>query len=68
MTKAVYWQPEHTIEPLREQVEANLDQKHDLFSPEYLPGPSDNRERVSSRDTLSYWKTPGCPAQATAHQ
>jgi len=39
--EAVYWQPEHTIEPLREQVEANLDQKHDLFSPEYLPGPSD---------------------------
>ncbi|GAB3037674.1 CRISPR-associated endoribonuclease Cas6 [Natronobiforma cellulositropha] len=38
---AVYWRPEHTTEPLVRQLEANLDQKHDLFAPEYLPGPSD---------------------------
>jgi len=36
-----FWRPEHTVEPLKEQLEANLDQKHDLFCPEDLPGPSD---------------------------
>ena len=38
---AVYWRPEHTTEPLMNQLEANLDKKHGLFAPEYLPGPSD---------------------------
>jgi CRISPR-associated endoribonuclease Cas6 len=39
--EAEFWRPEHTMEPFREQIEANLDRKHDLFAPEYLPGPSD---------------------------
>jgi CRISPR-associated endoribonuclease Cas6 len=38
---AVFWRPEHTMEPLRNQLEANLDKKHGLYAPEYLPGPSD---------------------------
>jgi CRISPR-associated endoribonuclease Cas6 len=38
---AVYWRPEHTMEPLKNQLEANLDKKHDLFMPDHLPGPSD---------------------------
>ena len=38
---AVYWRPEHTTEPLMNQLEANLDKKHGLFAPEYLPGPSE---------------------------
>ena len=38
---AVYWRPEHTTEPLMNQLEANLDKKHGLFGPDYLPGPSD---------------------------
>ena len=29
------------MEPLRNQLEANLDKKHGLYAPEYLPGPSD---------------------------
>ena len=37
---AVFWRPEHTTEPLMNQLEGNLDKKHDLFCPEYLPGPS----------------------------
>lgn len=36
-----FWRPEHTVEPLKKQLEANLDQKHDLFCPDDLPGPSD---------------------------
>jgi CRISPR-associated endoribonuclease Cas6 len=39
--EAEFWRPEHTMEPFRNQIEANLDQKHDLFCQEYLPGPSD---------------------------
>ncbi|QHS17814.1 CRISPR-associated endoribonuclease Cas6 [haloarchaeon 3A1-DGR] len=38
---ATYWRPEHTMEPLRNQIESNLDKKHGLFLPDYLPGPSD---------------------------
>jgi len=38
---AVFWRPEHTTKPLRAQLEANLDQKHDLYAHEHLPGPSD---------------------------
>ena len=38
---AVFWRPEHTMEPLVNQLEANLDKKHGLFGPDYLPGPSD---------------------------
>ncbi len=64
--EAVYWQPEHTIEPLREQVEANLDQKHDLFSPEYLPGPSDTEGDLFEGYELL--KTFAVPLQVTADQ
>lgn len=38
--EAEFWRPEHTMEPFRNQIEANLDQKHDRFAPDYLPGPS----------------------------
>ena len=38
---AVFWRPEHSMEPLRTQLEANLDQKHDRFAHDHLPGPSD---------------------------
>jgi len=38
---ATFWRPEHTMEPFRNQVVANLDKKHGLFAPEHLPGPSD---------------------------
>jgi CRISPR-associated endoribonuclease Cas6 len=30
------------MEPLRNQLEANLDKKHRLFAPEYLPGPTEH--------------------------
>jgi CRISPR-associated endoribonuclease Cas6 len=38
---AVFWRPEHSMEPLRTQLEANLNQKHDRFAHDHLPGPSD---------------------------
>lgn len=39
--QAEFWRPELTMEPFRNQIEANLDRKHDLYCPDYLPGPSD---------------------------
>lgn len=36
-----YWRPEHTVEPFKNALEANLQHKHDQFAPEYLPGPAD---------------------------
>ena len=38
---AVFWRPEHTMEPFRNQMVANLDKKHGLFAPDHLPGPSE---------------------------
>jgi len=38
---AQFWRPEHSMEPLRIQLENNLDRKHGLFCPDDLPGPSD---------------------------
>ncbi|WP_436909372.1 CRISPR-associated endoribonuclease Cas6 [Halosimplex marinum] len=39
-----FWKPEHSLEPLREQLENNLDRKHGQFCADYLPGPSDVAE------------------------
>ena len=39
--EAEFWRPEHTMEPFQNQIEANLDKKHGLYCPDYLPGPSD---------------------------
>lgn len=36
-----FWRPEHTMEPFQTQIENNLDKKHGLFCPDYLPGPTD---------------------------
>lgn len=36
-----FWRPKHTMEPFLNQIEANLDKKHDLYCPDHLPGPSD---------------------------
>lgn len=36
-----YWRPEFTIEPLRDAIRDNLQRKHELFAPEYVPGPEE---------------------------
>jgi CRISPR-associated endoribonuclease Cas6 len=38
---AQFWRPEHSMEPLRVQLENNLDKKHGHYCPDDLPGPSD---------------------------
>jgi CRISPR-associated endoribonuclease Cas6 len=44
--EAEFWRPEHTMEPFQNQIEANLDQKHDLYAPDHLPGPSDMEDNL----------------------
>lgn len=60
---AVFWRPEHTVEPLRKQLEANLDQKHDLFAPDYLPGPSETNGDLF--DGYELLKTFAVPLEVT---
>lgn len=38
---ATFWEPDHGMDPLKTQIENNLDKKHDLFCPDSLPGPSE---------------------------
>lgn len=38
--KAIFWQPEHSMEPFIKQIENNLDKKHTQFCPDYLSGPN----------------------------
>lgn len=63
---ATFWRPEHTMEPFRTQVTANLDRKHGLFAPDYLPGPSDcDGDLFDSYDLL---KTYALPVDVTEGQ
>jgi CRISPR-associated endoribonuclease Cas6 len=63
---ATFWRPEHSMAPFRRQVRANLDRKHRLFAPDYLPGPSDcEGELFDSYDLL---KTYALPVQVTEAQ
>jgi CRISPR-associated endoribonuclease Cas6 len=63
---ATFWRPEHTMEPFRKQVRANLDRKHGLFAPDYLPGPSDCDGELF--DSFSLLKTYALPVDVTEGQ
>lgn len=64
--EAEFWRPEHTMEPFRNQIEANLDKKHDLFCPDYLPGPSDVESNLF--DGYELIKTFAIPVTPTTDQ
>jgi len=34
-----YWRPDHSIEPFRDAIRENLQEKHERFAPDYIPGP-----------------------------
>lgn len=56
---AIFWRPEHSMEPLRNQVAANLDKKHRLFAPEYLPGPTEREgELFESYELIKTYALP----------
>lgn len=63
---AVYWRPEHTMDPFVTQIQNNLDRKHDLFAPDYLPGPSDRSGSVF--DGYELLKTFAVPVDVTTDQ
>jgi len=58
-----FWKPEHAIEPLKTQLENNLDQKHDQFCPDDLPGPTDRSTELF--DSYELIKTFAIPATVT---
>lgn len=58
-----FWEPEHTIKPLKAQLENNLDQKHDQFCPDDLPGPTDRSTDLF--DSYELIKTFAIPVTVT---
>lgn len=60
---AVFWRPEHTTEPLLNQLEANLDKKHRLFGPDWLPSPSERDGDLF--DSYELLKTFAIPVEVT---
>lgn len=64
--EAEFWRPEHTMEAFRTQLEANLDRKHGLFCPEYLPGPSETSGELF--DGYDLIKTFAIPVTVTTGQ
>ena len=63
---AVYWRPEHSMEPFRTQIENNLDRKHGLYAPDHLPGPSDRSGDLF--DGYDLIKTFAVPVDVTEEQ
>lgn len=56
---AVFWRPEHTTEPLINQLESNLDKKHGMFVDDHLPGPSDvDRELFEEYELIKTFSIP----------
>lgn len=60
---ATFWRPEMTMEPFRNQLEANLDKKHSQFAPDHLPGPSDQDGELF--DSYELIKTFALPVTVT---
>jgi len=64
--EAEFWRPEHTMEPFRNQIVANLDKKHGLFCPEYLPGPSEvEGELFDGYELIKTFAIPVTPTTGT---
>jgi CRISPR-associated endoribonuclease Cas6 len=61
--EAIFWQPEHSLEPLKTQIENNLDKKHELFCDDHLPGPSDREGGLF--DKYDLLKTYAVPVEVT---
>lgn len=61
--EAIFWQPEHSIKPLKTQLENNLDKKHRLFCDDHLPGPSESEGDLF--DEYNLIKTFAVPVEVT---
>lgn len=58
-----FWEPDHTIKPLKTQLENNLDRKHGQFCPDDLPGPTDRSNDLF--DSYELIKTFALPVTVT---
>lgn len=57
-----FWRPKHSMEPFVNQIEANLDRKHDLYQSDYLPGPSEREgELFDGYELLKTFAIPVTP-------
>jgi CRISPR-associated endoribonuclease Cas6 len=61
--QGAFWRPEFTMEPFVNQIENNLDQKHDHFCQEFLPGPSETDGDLF--DSFELIKTYALPVTVT---
>ena len=59
-----YWKPEHGIKSFREAISGNLQHKHDLFAPDYLPGPENVEGQLF--DGMELIKTYALPVEVTS--
>lgn len=54
-----YWRPKHTMEPFRTSIEENAQRKHELFAPEYVPGPTEvDGELFDGYDLIKTYSLP----------
>jgi len=61
--EATFWQPEHSLEPFKTQLENNLDKKHRLFCDDHRPGPSEREGDLF--DEYDLIKTFAVPVEVT---
>jgi CRISPR-associated endoribonuclease Cas6 len=56
---ATYWRPEMSLEVFRNAINDNLQYKHDLFAPDYLPGPNEtNGDLFESYEMIKTYALP----------
>lgn len=59
--KQTYWEPDYGLEPFVDRVEDNLQQKHELYGRDELPGPAETEGRLF--DSLELEKTMAMPVR-----
>jgi len=64
--EVTFWRPEHSMEPFKEAIRANLQHKHDLFAREYLPGPEEAKTPLF--DGYELIKTYALPVRVTTDE
>lgn len=54
-----YWRPEHTMAPFKDAIAENLQEKHERFAPDYVPGPTDVEDELfEGYDLLKTYSIP----------
>jgi CRISPR-associated endoribonuclease Cas6 len=64
--EVTFWRPEHSMEPFKDAIRANLQHKHDLFARDHLPGPEDAKTPLF--DGYELLKTFALPVDVTTNE